>query len=130
MMIMSSDDFFSPVTAAVESGMAIAVADPDEPPNPWTIVQGWRRQWRGGHTFLIVDHHDATDRVLTLESNSSYKLNGVGFRAIGNLKDVGGVPPDQWWEIDGVWTWQKICSTYQFRQQAMLRVKDRNWSAV
>ena len=130
MMIMSSDDFFSPVTAVVESGMALAVPDPDAPPHPWTIIQGWRHQWRSGHTFLIVDHHDETDRVLTLESNSGYRLNGVGFRAIGNLRDFGGEPPDQWWTDNSLWTWQRVRSTYRFRQQAWLKVTDRNWSGL
>ncbi|MDJ0911736.1 MAG: hypothetical protein QNI99_21290 [Woeseiaceae bacterium] len=130
MMITSSDDFFSPVTAAVESGMAVAVADPDSKPHPWTIVQGWRHQWRGGHTFLIVDHHEPSDSVLTLESNSAFKLDGVGFRGIGNLEDVGGSPPDDWWTVDTVWTWDRICSTYRFRQQARLRVRDRSWSGM
>lgn len=27
-----------------------------------------------------------TDRILTLESNSTYRLNGVGFRSLGNLR--------------------------------------------
>jgi hypothetical protein len=44
-----------------------------------TLIQGWHRQWRSGLTFLIVDYHGPTDRILALESNSSYKLNGVGF---------------------------------------------------
>ena len=130
MMIMSRDDFFSPVTAAVESGMAIGVPDPDDPPHPWTLIQGWREQWNKGHTFLIVDHHDATDRVLTLESNSGYQLDGVGFRALGNLRDTGGRPPDQWWNDSRSWTWQRVCSTYRFRQQAALKVTDRSWGGL
>lgn len=52
-----------------------------------------------GHTFLIVDHHGPTDRVLTLESNSYYKLNGVGFRVIGYLQDMEVQPPANWWDI-------------------------------
>jgi hypothetical protein len=127
MMILSNDDFFSPVTAVIENKMAVAVPDPDTPPHPWTLIQGWRRQWRGGHTFLIVDHHAETDRVLTLESNSSYKLNGVGFRGIGNLRDTETQPPENWWEIEGLWTWDRICWTYRYRQQANLKVKDRTW---
>lgn len=129
MMIFSSDDFFSPVTAIVDSGMGIAVSDNDTAPHPWTIVQGWRQQWRGGHTFLIVDHHKPTDRVLTLESNSSYKLNGVGFRAIGNLRDVSS-PPENWWVREDLWTWERIRSTYRFRRHAWLKVKDRSWSGL
>lgn len=130
MMIFSNDDFFSPVTAAVESGMGIKVADPDTPPHPWTLIQGWRRQWRGGHTFLIVDYHEDTDRVLTLESNSSYRLNGVGFRSLGNLKEFDGQPPARWWERDASWTWERVQSTYQYRAQARLKIKNREWSGL
>ena len=130
MMILSNDDYYSPVTAAVESGMAISVTNPDSPPHPWSLVQGWRRQWRGGHTFIIVDHHEETDRVLTLESNSAYRLNGVGFRAMGNLRDTGGKPPENWWQNDALWTWEKIQATYQYRQQARLKVKSRSWSGI
>jgi len=132
MMIFSSDDFYSPVTAVVEAGMAMPVSDPDVPPHPWTVIQGWRRQWRNGHTFLVVDHDPDTDRVLTLESNSSgsYKLDGVGFRGIGNLRDVGGEPPADWRDREEAWTWERVCSTYRFRQQAWLKVKDRSWSGL
>ena len=131
MMIMSTDDFFSPVTASVESGMAMLVDDPDLSPQPWTIVQGWREQWRRGHTFLIVDHDPQTDRVLTLESNSAYRLNGVGFRMLGNLRDQpDGRPPARWWERPELWTWARVCATYRFRQQAALKVTDRRWSGL
>lgn len=130
MMILSNDDFYSPVTAVVESKMGISVADPDTPPHPWTVIQGWRRQWRNGHTFIIVDHHEPSDRVQTLESNSSYRLNGVGFRALGNLRDTGGRPPANWWEQSDLWTWGKIRATYQYRQQAWLKVKNRGWSGL
>ena len=68
--------------------------------------------------------------MLTLESNSSYKLNGVGFRAIGNLRDVNGKPPDEWWKIGDLWTWERIQSTYRFRRQARFKVKNRTWSGL
>lgn len=67
MMIFSTEDYFSPVTAAIESGMGEKVEDVEEAPNPWTLVQGWKAQWTGGHTFLIVDHHKETDKILTLD---------------------------------------------------------------
>ena len=44
-MIYSADNFFSPVTAAVETGMAVKVEDPNSAPEPWTIIQGWKTQW-------------------------------------------------------------------------------------
>lgn len=130
MMIMSSEDYFSPVTVAIESGMGLPVPSPDAPPHPWTLVQGWRQQWRGGHSFLVVDHHAQTDKVLILESNSSYGLDGVGYRGLGNLRDVGVKPPAGWWERDAVWTWRKVCSTYRFHQQATLKVRERTLSGL
>lgn len=129
MMIVSNDDFYSPVTAAVESGMALAVEDPHGTPRPWTVVQGWRNQWRSGHTFIIVDRHEATDRVLTLESNSAFGLDGVGCRALGNLRDLpGGRPPARWWENERLWTWERVHTIYRFLQQGVLKVTDRRWS--
>lgn len=128
MMIMSNDDFFSPTTALVDAGIADAIADVNAPPPPWTVVQGWRFQWRGGHTFIVVDHDPGSDHVLTLESNSAFRLDGVGMRAIGNLRDFGGEPPDLWWERDDLWTWQRICSTYRFRSLAALKVSNPAWS--
>lgn len=127
MMIYSADDFFSPITGLVEAEMAIPAADVDAPPAPWSVIQGWRNQWRGGHTFFVVDHHEPTDKILTLESNSAFGLNGVGFRGIGNLRDVGGKPPTEWWEQDGLWTWQRLIATYRFRHMATLKVKDISW---
>jgi hypothetical protein len=130
MMIVSTEDNFSPVTGAIESGMAIPSPSPDAPPHPWTLIQGWRNQWRSGHTYLIVDHHAATDKVLILESNCAYGLDGVGYRGIGMLRDKGVKPPAQWWTLEDVWTWRKVCSTYLFRQQAWLKVKDRKLSGL
>lgn len=130
MMIFSADDYFSPITAVISANIGMPVENPDTPPHPWTLIQGWRTQWRSGHTFIIVDHHEATDRILTLESNSAYRLNGVGFRNIGNLRDVNGQPPGNWWEQEDLWTWSRIMSVYRYRQQARLKVRDRSWSGV
>jgi hypothetical protein len=132
MMISSNEDYFSPVTAAVESGMALHAPSPDASPHPWTLIQGWRNQWRSGHSFLVVDHHAATDKVLVLESNSANGLNGVGYRGIGNLRDMkdGLKPPAKWWTLPDVWTWRRICTTYLFRQQAWLKVRDRKLSGL
>ncbi|NVJ26328.1 hypothetical protein HUW62_34410 [Myxococcus sp. AM011] len=125
MMIASTQDYFSPVTAAVESGMALLAPSADVPPHPWTLIQGWRSQWGSGHTFLAVDFHAGTDKVLVLESNAGFGLDGVGYRGFGNLRDVGLQAPAQWWTRSEVWTWRRICSTYPFRRQAYLKVKAR-----
>ncbi|MCK5371507.1 MAG: hypothetical protein KAQ62_23255 [Cyclobacteriaceae bacterium] len=126
MMIFSANDYFSPVTCLVNAHMAEAVEDHDQSPHAWTTIQGWRKQWTSGHTFIILDHHPETDRVLTLESNSTHNLNGVGYRKIGNIKDFNN-PPENWWQNDQLWTWQRIKSTYQFRNQCILKVKNLIW---
>jgi rubredoxin len=62
--------------------------DPDALPHGWTIVQGWRSAdvSKGGHTFLIVDVHRETERVLILESNYAFGMNGPGFRELGDVE--------------------------------------------
>ena len=124
MMIISNDDFYSPVTALVDSGIGILI-DEDSPPPPWTVIQGWRHQWRGGHTFIILGHDPVTDRILTLESNSAYKLNGVGYRNIGNIKKFNS-PPNNWWNLD-LPTWEELKSVYRFRKLCALKVTERSW---
>ncbi|NOK32934.1 hypothetical protein HMI49_06945 [Corallococcus exercitus] len=135
MMIASTEDYFSPVTAAIESGMALLPPSEDTPPHPWTLIQGWRRQWDSGHTFLVVDHHVESDKVLLLESNAYEGLDGVGFRNVGNLRNLGvdllgDKPLGEWWRRSDVWTWRRVCSTYLSRKQAWLKVKDRKLSGL
>ncbi|MBO3698326.1 hypothetical protein [Roseivirga sp. E12] len=139
MMIFSTDDYFSPVTAAVESGMGDMVDDVEAAPAPWTLVQGWKSKksddipgsmWSGGHTFIIVDHHPETDKILTLESNQAFGLNGVGFRKIGMASAFNHQPPANWWDLPGVWTWAQIKNSYKARAMATLKVKGRSWSGL
>ncbi len=127
MMIYSADDFFSPITAAVESGMAEKIEDSDAAPQPWTIIQGWKTQWTGGHTFLIIDHNKETDAVLTLESNKGFGLDGVGFRKIGMARDFDNQPPSYWWQTPGLQTWEQMKNLYKFREMAVLKVKNQTW---
>lgn len=139
MMIFSADDYFSPVTAAIESGMGEKVDDVDAAPAPWSLVQGWKSKaiegvqgsrWSGGHTFIIVDHHAETDKVLTIESNKAFGLDGVGFRKIGMASDFDHKPPANWWTLPGVWTWEQIKKSFKARSMATLKVKNRSWSGL
>jgi hypothetical protein len=123
LMIDSDDDPFSPVTALVHSGIAVPGPDDDlAPPAPWTVVQGWKSRWQNGHTFVVVDHHWETDKVLVLESNCTSELNGVGWRGLGRL---GAVDLDHWWQKPGVWTWARVTSSFPLRHRCELRVKSR-----
>lgn len=125
MMIASNNDYFSPISCLVEQKIAVNI-DNNTIPQPWTVIQGWKNQWRNGHTFIIVAHHIKTDRVLTLESNASYLLNGVGYRMLGPIKQYP-TPPANWYNNSSLWTWDKIKSTYKFRAQAQLKIKDLGW---
>ncbi|MEQ8472024.1 MAG: hypothetical protein RIC35_12610 [Marinoscillum sp.] len=129
MMIFSNDDFFSPVTCLLDSEIAVDLTDEDNMPPPWTVIQGWRKQWSGGHTFIILGHHEETDRILTLESNSAYRMNGVGYRMIGNLRDYPQ-PPANWWNREDLWTWERLKSVYRFRKMAKLKVNNLTWAGV
>ena len=126
MMILSADDYFSPVTCLIEQKMALAVDDDDQAPRPWTVIQGWKKQWSGGHTFIIIDYDPVTDRVLTLESNAAYLLNGVGYRMIGSIAD-NPKPTKSWAQNESLWTWTRMKKVYNFRKQASLKVKNISW---
>jgi len=126
-MIASTADYFSPITAVVEAGMGVEQEDPDMPPAPWTLVQGWRRKWGGGHTFLVLDI-DGT-RILTLESNSYYGLNGPGFRHVGGLDDFDGFRPSKWKSSRKLWDWKRFRKSYPHMRLARLKVRDIQWMA-
>ena len=135
MMIIGAD-MFSPVTAAVEAEMGTLVDDLGSVPEPWTLVQGWRRSpetdddWGGGHSFILLDTHAATERVLTLESNKAYKMNGPGFRMHGDLDSFQNQHPGaRWWENEGLWTWAKFRSSYPHMKLAKLNVEGVGWVA-
>jgi len=57
----------------------------------------------GGHSLLVMDYDADTDKILTLEANSAYGLNGAGWAQIGNLRDVLNPGPD--WPKKVTQTW-------------------------
>jgi hypothetical protein len=125
MMINGTDDYFSPIAALIEAGMAVPVEATAEPPPPWTVIQGWREQWAKGHTFILVAQRNG--KVLTLEANESYKMKGVGHRGLGNAESFGFSPPPKWWEDPEVWTWDQIRNTYRFHKLARLKLTQLQW---
>jgi hypothetical protein len=130
MMIQDPDHLYSPVTAVIEAGMAKAVSSTTQSPPPWTLVQGWHTlKPLSGHTFLVVAVDPATSRVLTLESNFTYGLNGPGFRELGDLDTFPTLHPGKDWAKDSsLWTWSKFVSTYPHRQLARLNVLSPTWA--
>jgi peptidoglycan hydrolase-like protein with peptidoglycan-binding domain len=129
-MMITGSDLFSPVTSVIESGMGVALPD-GQAPTAWCVAQGWRSS-TSGHTFIIVAYHAPSDRVLTLEANQAYSLNGVGCRNFGNLRDLpGGRPPPRWWENPSAPTWQGLRSTYaQGLKLAQLSVQSATWAGL
>ena len=57
----------------------------------------------GGHSMLVVDHDPETDKILTLEANSYYGLDGVGWAEIGNLRDVPNPGPNWVDKVSQTW---------------------------
>lgn len=95
-MITDMNAKFSSVEVLQDAGIADAV-DPDSLPPPWTAMQVWRTvQVRNpatgtsatvplGHTLLVVDTHPETGRLLTLECNHAFGMNGPGLRCVGGI---------------------------------------------
>ncbi len=108
--------------------MGSPVADLDALPEPWTLVQGWRAGFKGGHTFLVLDSDERTGHILTLEANSAYNLNGVGFRHLGNISEFPDMHPgERWWADSGLWTWKQFRKSYPNMKMAELYVYDMSW---
>lgn len=57
------------------------------------LVQSFTKS--GGHSYIIVDYDEKTGKILTLEATQVAKLDGAGWREIGNLRDVHN-PGIQW----------------------------------
>ena len=58
----------------------------------------------GGHSLIVLVHDPDTDKILTLESNSHFGINGVGWGGIGNLRDVPNPGPK--WQSKTTQTWK------------------------
>lgn len=130
MMISTGDDLFSPVTAAIQSEMATPIP-PGQPPTSWCVAQAWRSS-TSGHTFIILARHAPTDRVLTLEANQAYSLNGVGYRNFGNLRNFPGCrPPARWWENPAAPLWRDIVArSANGLKLAKLNVTGPSWAGL
>ena len=130
MMISTGDDLYSPVTAVIESEMGTAVPA-GQPPTTWCVAQGWRTS-TSGHTFIILARHAPSDRVLTLEANQAYSLNGVGYRKLGNLRNFPGCrPPARWWENPAAPLWRDIVAGYaKGLKVAKLNVLNPSWAGL
>lgn len=127
-MMVLGNDLFSPVTVLVEKKVA-TIVDPDATPLPWSVIQGWRELGRRGHTFIAVAYHRESDKVLTLEANNHYKIDGVGFRNLGSLRDFpDGKVPQRWWEHPKTPTWREIRRAYPDRKQCALKIKKPQWA--
>lgn len=113
-------------------------------PKPWSIVQGYKNpsssiSWALGHNFIIIDMHPETGRVLTLEANANvnmatgvkigdiYKMDGPGFREIGDIDDFNFKPPEDWWKDENLKNWDDMKNNYPYIYIARLKVYDCKW---
>lgn len=129
-MVMGAD-LFGPVSVWVDAGLADLQADTDALPEPWSVMQVWRAMEptpTGGHTLLILDADPTSGRVLTLESNRAYGLDGPGYRGIGALDRFRDMHPgSNWLDHTGSWDWDRFRKSYPHRQIARLKVGQIQW---
>lgn len=118
-----TSDLYGNITAFDVAGVGVRVLDFAD----WTLCQGWRKPTHEhpeerGHAFIVARVDG--EKVLVLEANRSrfLKLNGVGFRGIGNLDTL----PDGWTLDDLVskseWTAARVRAFYG-KGLKMLRLK-------
>jgi hypothetical protein len=72
------------------------------------LIQSFSR-WPRGHSWLVIDYDQATDQVLTLESNTAgFGLDGVGFAGLGPLRTADTKD----WKSKVKTTWKSRTRTY------------------
>lgn len=142
------NDWYSPVSEVIDSDMGVEI-DAEKLPPPWTVVQGWKKtsgkkaceagNLTSGHTFFIVDVHEETGRVLTLESTATWrkgevdtiehvKMYGPGFRMLGDIDDFKDFNPGKdWWKDKDLPTWDELKKDRPCRRMARLKVHDVRW---
>jgi len=102
-MVSSTDSSQVPIVpnwgprVAIEWGAATTA--PGD--GPW-LIQYFTET--GGHSLIVVAYDEETDKILTLESNSAYGLDGCGWGQIGNLRDVLNPGPDWTNKVTQTWT--------------------------
>jgi hypothetical protein len=97
-----------------------------KPANGVYLIQSFTT-WPRGHSWLAIDYDEATDKVLTLEANSGYNLNGIGFAGVGNWRDVHSLAD---WPAHGAPTWASRTRSYTEAYIAKLDIDIatvRNW---
>ena len=113
---------------------------PDGRRRHWTF-QTWLVQYftaTGGHSLIVLVHDQDTDKILTLESNSYYNIDGAGWGGIGNLRDVPNPGPD--WKDKTNQTWksriESKLAVHAVRLnvdsdsiRAWLKSKDESWKS-
>ena len=93
------DNYHSPAYGPrVCMDWGVATTAPSE--GPW-LVQYFTDS--GGHSMIVLCHDIETDKILTLESNSGFSLDGCGWGDIGNLRQVFNPGPN--WKEKVTQTW-------------------------
>jgi hypothetical protein len=115
--MIAGADVFGPISSAIELGLARPLA-PEEWPGSWRLCQGWRADG-GGHTFVVV-RTEEDGRVLVLEANRAFLLNGVGYRDVGPRWGLGEAMLPA---ASATWTWARLQSYYPALRACALGVE-------
>ncbi len=108
--------------AAVDAGFATKVPNPKRaaPVDGIYLVQDFTR-WPKGHSYIVCDFDPATGRFLSLEA-SSWTINGVGWKGIGNLRAVLNPGADWAAKMSRPMVWADRRSDYPEVHMARLHV--------
>ena len=83
--------------------------------------------WPKGHSWLVLDYDEATDKILTLESNTKgFGLDGIGFGGLGPIRSTNAVD----WVHRTKMTWSGRTKSYSQVHMAKLDIDHssvRNW---
>jgi len=75
--------------------------------------------WPRGHSWLVIDYDEATDKILTLESNTSRSgLDGIGFGGLGPVRSTNAKD----WKNRGKMTWKGRTKSYSKIYMAKLAI--------
>lgn len=88
------------------------------PKNGVYLIQSFST-WPKGHSWIVIDYDEDTDKILTLESNgTSSGINGVGFGSLGPIRSTNAHD----WKNRVTMTWEGRTRSYSQIYMAKLAI--------
>lgn len=108
---------YGPVVAS-EWGVGELMPKGSLPKDGVYLIQSFTT-WPKGHSWLVLDYDEATDKVLTLESNTrGFGLDGIGFAGLGPVRSTNAKD----WKTRSSVTWASRTKGYSEIYMAKLSI--------